>query len=366
MVKVGIVGLGSTIGIAQMHIKGYLAHKDKAQITALYDAIPGRAEQYREKFGLKDAKVCSSYEELLENVDAVSICTPNVTHVPLAVQAMKAGKHVLCEKPFAPDAEECRDALRWEELSQRVCMIGLCYRGIPAFRLMKKLIDEGILGTVYYMRGCQGGGRIASPDVRCEWRMQKDLSGPGAVADFGSHMLDITDWLLRDSCGPYTEVQCMEGRFIPERLSVKGDRVKAVDNDDVAVYITRMESGALGSFTMSRIRSEHTLEIYGSRGYLSFNGARPFSLTVQTFDEHGVPGPREEMPVPEELYLDGGPVPVDEPFAINFYYETKEFLSAIENNEPVNTGFARGLYVQKLIDALDRSAQTNQPVKIDF
>lgn len=366
MIRIGIVGLGSTIGIAAMHIKGYLCHPNKAQITALYDILPGRAQKYQEQFGLSEAKVCESYEELLQNVDAISVCTPNFTHVPIVVQALKAGKHVLCEKPFAPQPQDCEEALRWAETAQRVCMIGLCYRGIPAFRYMKQLIEEGALGKVYYMRGSQGGGRIANPDVRCEWRMQKELSGPGAAADFGSHMLDITDWLLRDVCGPYREVQCMEGCFIPQRLSVKGDVVKTVNNDDVAVFTTRMESGTLGSFTLSRIGSDHTLEIYGSKGYLGFHGSKPFSLVVQKCDEHAVCGPREELTVPKELYLDGGEVPVNEPFAINFYYETKEFLEAIESGKPVTTGFDRGLYIQKLIDALQRSAEEKTTVSIDF
>lgn len=366
MVKIGIVGTGNTIGIAGLHIKAYLCHKDKAVIAALYDIIPGRAQQYKEKFGLESAKVCESYEELLSLVEAVSICTPNVTHVPLTVQALQAGKHVLCEKPFAPAPEDCVDAMRWAELSQRVCMIGLCYRGIPSFRYMKKLIGDGILGNVYYMRGSQGGGRIGNPGVRCEWRMKKELSGPGAVADFGSHLLDMTDWLLRDVCGPYSQVQCMEGCFIPQRTSVRGDAQESVTNDDVAVFTARMESGALGSFTTSRIGSDHTLEIYGSGGYLAIDGSDAFSLIVQKFNEHGVPGPKEKVTVPEEFYLDGGAVPVEEPFVINFYYEVKEFLASIQDDAPVTTGFERGLYVQKLIDALQRSSELGQVVPIDF
>lgn len=366
MVKIGIVGLGSTIGIAGMHIKGYLRNTQSAVITALYDILPGRAQQYKEKFGLDSAAVCESYEQLLGLVDAVSICTPNSTHVPLTVQALQAGKHVLCEKPFATTTEDCVEALRWSELSQRVCMIGLCYRGIPAYRYMKKLIGEGFLGKVFYTRGCHGGGRIANTDVRCEWRMQKELSGPGALADFGSHLLDMTDWLLREACGPYTEVQCMEGCLIPTRLSVKGDAVKAVTNDDVAVFTARMESGALCSFTTSRIGSSHMMEIYGSAGYLAFNGAKPFSLAVQRLDEHAMPGSKEEWPVPEELYKQDEAVPLDEPFAINFYFEIKEFLNSIENAAPVTTGFDRGIYIQKLINALQRSAEAGNVVQLDF
>ncbi len=365
MIRIGIVGLGDTIGIAKMHIKGYLCHQDKAVITALYDIIPGRAEKYKEKFGLT-AKICGSYEEMLEEADAVSICTPNAVHISMAVEALKKGKHVLCEKPFGTNAEECQEAVNWAELSQRVCMFGLCYRGIPALCYMKELIDDDFLGTPYYLRSSLGGGRITNPDVRCEWRMQRGLSGPGALADFGSHTLDIADWLLRGLCGPIRMVQCMENCFIRSRLSVNGGGEKAVSNDDVAVFNARMESGMLCSFTTSRIGGEHTLEIYGSQGYLAFSEDNPFTVTACKFGENAKAGPKKELPVPEELYIDSETVPVKEPFAINFYYETGAFLSSIETGRPVPTDFGRGLYLQKLIDALHNSAEMGTALAIDF
>ena len=148
MVRVGIVGVGNTIGIAGNHIDGYL-RVPEAKITAVYDIIRERAAGYIEKFGLEGAKACESYEELLDLVDAVSICTPNASHIELTVQALKAGKHVLCEKPFGVDALECQKALNYAEMSGRVCMIGLCYRGIPGYMYLKKLIDDGSLGRSF-------------------------------------------------------------------------------------------------------------------------------------------------------------------------------------------------------------------------
>ena len=103
MVRIGIIGSGNTIGIAQNHIGAYKCCPD-AVITAVYDILDGRAQNYIDKFELKDAKACAGLEELFGLCDAVSICTPNCTHVDLSVQALKAGKHVLCEKPFAPSS----------------------------------------------------------------------------------------------------------------------------------------------------------------------------------------------------------------------------------------------------------------------
>lgn len=365
MIRMGIVGTGYTIGIANLHV-GACKRLPNVEITAVYDILPGRAQSCIDKNELSGAVACASYEELLSLVDAVSICTPNSTHVELSVQALKAGKHVLCEKPFATDAEACRPAMEYAELSQRVCMIGLCYRGIPALRYMKKLIDCGELGDIFFTRYSQGGNRIANPEVKLEWRMQESLSGPGAIADFGSHMLDITDWMLRDQCGPLREVQCMEETFILQRAAIGSGLPSSVSNGDVAVFHARCENGTIASFTASRIGCHHTMEVYGSGGYMGFDANDPFSVTIHKKDpQGGYASAPETVPVPEELYMEDAATPKI-PFVINFYLQTKAFVDAIENGTPVETDFSRGLYIQKLIDAVQYAADTGEAVPIDF
>lgn len=365
MVSIGIVGVGYTIGIANSHIKAF-KRLENAKITAVYDIISGRAQDAIEKNQLSDAVACSSYEELLGLVDAVIICTPNSTHTELTVQAMKAGKHVLCEKPFADTVEACIPSVKYSELSQRVGMIGLCYRGIPGFKYIKQLIDRGELGEIYFVRQSQGGNRIANPDVKCEWRMQEMLSGSGAIADFGSHMLDITDWMLRDSCGPICQVQGMEETFIGQRDAVGGETKAAVTNGDVGMWNARYENGTLASFTASRLGCNHTLEIFGSGGWVSFNGDDPFSVTLQKKDVNGgyIDKP-QVVQVPEELYPSEEIVPKVS-FEVSFYLQGKEFLNAIENDATIETNFQRGLYIQRLIDAVQLSADSGEIVYIDF
>ena len=172
----------------------------------------------------------------------------------LTTAALKAGKHVLCEKPFAPTPEDCDEAIKYAKLTGKVAMIGLCYRDIPGFVYMKKLLDEGKLGQIYFVREEQGGDRIASPDVKLEWRMQRDLSGPGALADFGSHMMDICDYLLRDHCGPIREITCMQDTCIKEREIIgKPGKMGKVTNEDVACWICRTESGVLYNLSLIHI-----------------------------------------------------------------------------------------------------------------
>lgn len=364
MVRIGIIGTGFNIGIARNHIKAYQCCPD-ARITAIYDLLQERAKKYVEDLGLKDAKVCKSAEELFEECDAVSICTPNATHIELTVAALKAGCHVLCEKPFAPAPEDCAEAMKYAKLSDKVTMIGLCYRDIPGLVYMKKLLDEGTIGDVYFVREEQGGDRIANPDVKLEWRMQEDLSGPGALADFGSHMMDICDYLLRDTCGKIREIHCMEHTGITRREIIgKPGVMGEVTNDDVACWNCRTESGAIYSFTASRIGATFMLEIVGAGGKMIFNGAAPFELTLQLKDKNGGYGKAPEVvPVPEECYGSDERAP-RVPFEINFYYEIRQFLDAIQDGKDHLLTFERGVYMQELIQAAHESAKTGNVVKL--
>ncbi|PNV61371.1 gfo/Idh/MocA family oxidoreductase [Clostridium sp. chh4-2] len=364
MIRIGIIGVGNTIGIAGFHIRSYKLCED-AVITAVYDILPERAQNYIDKFELKDAKVCQSEQEVFENCDAVSICTPNATHVELAVAALKAGCHVLCEKPFAPTEEECKEAVKYAKLTDKVAMIGLCYRDIPGFVYMKQLIEEGKIGKVFFVREEQGGDRIANPDVKLEWRMQKDLSGPGALADFGSHMIDICDYLLRDSCGKIREVQCMQDILIEEREEIRNPGVMGkVTNDDVACWTCRTEKGTLYNFTASRIGAVFMLEIIGAGGKMIFNGARPFELTLQLKDQDGgYKSAPEVVPVPEECFGPDAAAP-REHMAINFYYEIRQFLDTIQKKRSTQLTFERGRYIQEVLEAAQRSADTGETVKL--
>lgn len=368
MVKIGIIGVGNTIGISQSHILAYLRCVD-AKITAVYDLLDGRAQAAIEKYGLTEATPCDSVEQLLSLCDAVSICTPNATHASLAVQALKARKHVLCEKPFAPTPEECDEAIRYAKLSGKVAMIGLCYRDIPGLVYMKKLISDGTIGKVFFVREEQGGDRIANPNVKLEWRMQKDLSGPGALADFGSHMMDICDYLLREQCGPIAEIQCMQSTVISQREIIgKPGHFGLVTNDDVACWNCQTTNGTLYSFVASRVGATFVLEIVGEGGKMIFHGSNPFELTLQLKDKDGGYTSRPAaVPVPEECYgTDINAPHVETGMQLNFYYEIRQFLDAIETGKDNLLTFERGRYIQQLIQAAQESASSGQPVYLGF
>jgi len=356
-VRIGIIGTGFTIGIAQQHIEAY-KDNERAELVALYDILPGSAAEFASKHGIKDVKICESLEELYENVDAVSICTPNVTHADLIMETLKAGKHLICEKPYAVSYEDGKRAVDFaKNYPNLVTAIGFNYREIPAIKLMKKYIDEGKLGQIFTIRQELGGPRIANPEgVLLEWRMQEKLSGTGALADFGSHMLDLADYLLSPTQGKITEVSAMIETFIKERTVIGEDRKDKVTNDDSAVFNAKMESGALLSFVSSRIGvPRQMMEITGEGGMMIFNGFNPNQLQVLFKEKNG--GYQsyafENIEIPQELKGEEGHRGL-----------VNEFIDAILYGKPVTRDLERGLYIQYVLDTLKKSADEGKVLKL--
>ena len=191
-VKIGIIGAG---GIAHdAHIPGYLALKDKGvEIAAVADVAPGRAKKVAEEFGIPHAY--ESYAELLqkEKLDAVSVCTPNIAHKETTVAAFAAGLHVLCEKPIAMNLDEGRAMVAAAHKAGKILQIGLHWRFTSEAQALKRYIDGGELGDIYYgeatcmrRRGIPGWGVFT----------QKKLQGGGSMIDIGVHTLDHTMWLM--------------------------------------------------------------------------------------------------------------------------------------------------------------------------
>lgn len=353
--RVGIIGTGYTVGIAAMHVTGYTSVSDDCELVALYDIIPGRAAQWAKEKKL-EVTICESVDELLNMVDVVSLCVPNNQHIPLLLKCYEAHKHVLCEKPISVDAETARAAVE-NEPDDRIHMVGFSYRGLPALRYMKQLIDEGKMGRIFTYRETLGGCRIASHDVKLEWRMQQKTSGTGALADFGCHMIDLCDWLLHDSEGPVCEVNGMYSRSIMQRASIETGEMSNVTNDDSASFTMRLQSGALASFVASRLGvARHTLEIYGEGGMMLFRDDKPNEVELwlkgiggaYQKDEHKI------IQAPENL--------ITTPWQ---NAEFAEFMDCIKTGRKPERSLQRGLYIQTLVDAAEKACETGKTIAIE-
>ncbi|KAA8755017.1 MULTISPECIES: Gfo/Idh/MocA family protein [Paenibacillus] len=235
-IKVAVFGCGAIA--ERRHIPEYAANEN-VELVAFADPIVERAEKMAETYG---GKAYSSYEELLANetVDAVSVCTPNYLHAPMAIAAANAGKHVLVEKPMAVSTEEGEQMIEAAKKNGVYLMVGHNQRLMPPHVKAKEILDSGKLGKVLNFRTSFGhpGPEGWSVDGAESWFFRKEEAIMGAMGDLGVHKSDFIRYLLND------EVSEVAG-FI-STLHKEGTKV-----DDNATCLLRMKSGAIGTLVAS-------------------------------------------------------------------------------------------------------------------
>ena len=356
-IKIGIIGTGFTIGVAKGHISAYKACPE-AEITAFYDVLPERAEKYKKDLNMEKVKICSSLAEFFNEVDALSICVPNNKHFETAKAAVDANRHFICEKPLSINYTEGKrlvDYVRGHS-NKVIAMVGFNYRDIPAIRYMKHLVDDGKIGRIYSCIQQLGGSRIADPaNVKREWRMDKEQSGAGSLLDFGSHMLDLADYLLAEKNGRIVQVQCLKNTFITERFSIEGGGSLPVTNDDCAVFTGITEKGTLCSFHSCRIGMPfQSLQITGEGGILLFNSAEPEKIGMQLKEKSGgYTGPLEYKEIPEEFFGREGHKGL-----------IMDFLKAIQGDACADREIERGLFIQNLLDKIGEASVTGGKISV--
>ncbi|MGI6707240.1 MAG: Gfo/Idh/MocA family protein [Clostridia bacterium] len=190
--KVGIIGVG---GIANGKHMPSLAKIDEVEMVAFCDIIEERAVEGAKKYGTPDAKVFTDYKDLLamEEIDVVHVCTPNNSHSPITVDALEAGKHVMCEKPMAKDSEEARAMLEAAKRTGKKLTIGYQNRFRPDSLYLKKVCEAGDLGEIYFSKAL-AIRRRAVPT----WGvfLDEEKQGGGPLIDIGTHALDLTLWMM--------------------------------------------------------------------------------------------------------------------------------------------------------------------------
>lgn len=261
-IKVGIIGCGK---IAQVrHIPEYTANPH-AQVYGFYDINQERAKALAEKFG---GKAYPSYEALLADpeIEAVSVCAANHAHAEISIAALKAGKHVLCEKPMAISLEECEAMVAAARESGKYLMIGQNQRLAKAHAKAKELIEQGAIGKVLTFRTIfgHGGPETWSIDPGSNvWFFDKTKAAMGAMADLGIHKTDMIQYVLGS--------RIVRTQAVLTTLDKRDATGNLIGVDDNAICIYQMENGVIGTMTASwtyYAAEDNTTVIYGTRGEL--------------------------------------------------------------------------------------------------
>lgn len=356
-IKVGIVGTGNLVGIASAHLAGYLL-KDEAVVTAVYDKLPKAAEDWRNAKGLRDVAVCESFEQLVSLVDAVSICTPNFTHMDYTVAALQAGKYVMCEKPICVPKDDLTKLETACRSTSAIHMVNFNYRKIPAVKLLKLLIDQGRVGEIYMYRQAMGGNRLSNPAVPFEWRMDKSMSGTGALGDFGSHMLDMACFLAGDGPEFFEELYGFTSTAVKKRPLKESEGLREVENDDCAVFSARGKNGALFSFMASRVGDiGNRIEIVGSKAIVQFDIRRPLSLQIEEKEAGSAFTGASGTIFNDEYKRTDRWADSEKPVSAAFVScadNVMDFVDAVATGTQPPCGLLHGIYIQRLINQLDK------------
>lgn len=276
MYNIGIIGCGK---IAQVrHIPEYIDNKN-ATIAAYYDLNTQRAQELANQYG---GKVYPSYEEILADpeIDAVSVCTANSSHAQITIEALKAGKHVLCEKPMATTLEDCEEMVLAAKQSGKFLMIGQNQRLTKAHARAKQLLNEGIIGDVITFRTTFGHGGPETWSIdsgKNTWFFDKNKAAMGAMADLGIHKTDLIQFLLGQTVTETTAKITT--------LDKKDANGNLIGVDDNAVCIYKMSGGALGTMTASWTYygdEDNSTILYGTKGMMRIYDDPVYSITVTT------------------------------------------------------------------------------------
>ncbi|MDD6800505.1 MAG: Gfo/Idh/MocA family oxidoreductase [Firmicutes bacterium] len=347
--RIGIIGTG---GIANAHCGAYKDMPD-VEIVAGADIIPGKADRFFKAHGLEGVHTYTNHVEMLEkeDLDAVSVCTYNTQHAVCVIDALKRGIHVLVEKPMSVTTEEAVEMMRAEKESGKVLSIGFQPRFDGNMQMIKKIVQSGTLGEIYYIQ--TGGGRRRG--IPGSTFIEKRTAGIGAMGDIGCYALDAVLNAV-DYPKPLT-VSGYTSDFFGKNPKYNGADAARFDVDDFAAAFVRLEGGIILDFRISWAMHANTPGdslILGKEGALRipstdcWNGSVGGPMTLY----HDVAGRQTETTIPL--------VP-----GTNLWHgKIRSFLDAIKYNRPSPIPSSQILYNQAIIDHIVKSAEVGHEIPV--
>ncbi len=365
---VGIIGFGF---IGKVHAYGYrsipLFYEPpavKTRLVGVAEADPGRAEAAREQGGFEFGT--ADWRELVarQDIDIINICSPNSLHAEQVLAGLAAGKHLYCEKPLVVDPADGKRVAAALEGYGGITQMTLEYRFFPATLRAKQLLEEGFVGNVLSFRAAYMHSGSVDASKPMGWKQLKSEGG-GVLQDLGSHVVDLTDWLI----GPIAEV-CTETRIVyPQRPNAAGEMVP-VEADDQMLMLARLGNGAVGTIEATKIATgaedEMRFEIHGDRGALRFNSMQPNYLEAYDLRQPEAPlggarGWNQIACVQRYEKPAGFPGPK---FSIGWIRSHMHclysFLEAIATGQQGEPSLRRGLELQRMLAVAEESARERE------
>jgi predicted dehydrogenase len=320
------------------------------------------------------ASVETDWKVLVErdDIDIIDICTPGDSHAEIAIAALAAGKHVLCEKPLGntvAEASAMADAAERARRSGQRSMVAFNYRRVPALALARRLIEDDRLGTIRHVRAQYLQDWISDPDFPLVWRLDKESAGSGALGDLGAHIVDIAQFLTGQRI---SGVSALLETFVTERplagaasgLSATGTAERGrVTVDDAALFTARFDGAAIGVFEATRFatgrKNAMRIEVNGSAGSIAFDfeSMNELSFHDHTEDPDTAGFRRILVTEPGHPYMDAWWPPGHLiGYEHTFIHEVKDFIQAIADGADPAPSFADGLQVQRVLAAVEASA----------
>lgn len=307
-----------------------------------------------------------------DDIDIVDIVTPGDSHAEIAIAALEAGKHVLCEKPLAntvAEAEAMADAASRAAARGVRSMVGFTYRRVPAVTFLRDLIAQGAVGRIAQVRAAYRQDWLVDPEMPLAWRLQKEHAGSGALGDIGAHIIDMTQFvtgLSVDAVSGVVDTIVMERPLQGSGSGLSGTAAEGygeVTVDDVAIFTGRLSTGALVSFEATRFatgrKNDLSIEVSGDKGALRFDledlntlwfydrtapeATQGFTRILVTEAQH--PYVSAWWPAGHMLGYEHG-----------FSHQVVDLVTAIAEGTDPQPSFEEGLSVQRVLAAVEESS----------
>jgi predicted dehydrogenase len=319
----------------------------------------------------------TNWEDVIarSDIDLVDIGTPNDTHALISQAALKAGKHVLCEKPLAisvADAKKSYEAAKTTGLVNGICHN---YRKAPAIAFAAQLVREGRLGKIRHFRGTYLQDWILDPSVPLVWRLDKSIAGSGSHGDLNAHLIDTARFVMGTE---FTEVSGMSETYIKQRPLLadtegglsgfkSSGEMGEVTVDDITAFLARFENGATGTFEATRLapgrKNYNRWEINGEKGSIAFNLERMNEMEVYLTDDpaglqgfHTIQATESDLPYMSAYW----PVAHIIGYEHTFVNMMKDLFDAIAKGEQFSPDFHDGYMNQVVLEAVEKSAASRQ------